>query len=59
MSSVNTPGKLPLPRPHCPRCGALLRLVRIGPHPSYVNLDERFFDCVCGEEISDVVARAE
>jgi hypothetical protein len=59
MSSVNTPRKLPLPLPHCLGCGALMRLVRIGPHPSYVNLDERFFDCACGEQFSDVVARAE
>jgi hypothetical protein len=34
-----------------------MRLLRTEPHPRLANLDERFFRCQCGEEISDIVAR--
>jgi hypothetical protein len=34
-------------------------LVRTDPHPRIGNLDERFFRCQCGEEISDIVARVD
>jgi hypothetical protein len=34
-----------------------MRLIRIGPHPRFGNLDERLFACSCGEQTSDVVAR--
>jgi hypothetical protein len=36
-----------------------MRLMRIGPHPRFVKLDERCFVCLCGAKISDAVARAD
>jgi hypothetical protein len=47
----------PMRLPDCPRCGEPMRLARVEPHPRFANLDERFFRCACGEQISDVVAR--
>jgi hypothetical protein len=36
-----------------------MHLLRIEPHPRFANLDERVFRCQCGEEISDIVVRAD
>jgi hypothetical protein len=36
-----------------------MRLLRTEPHPRLANLEERFFRCQCGEEISDIVVRAD
>jgi hypothetical protein len=36
-----------------------MRLLRTEPHPRLANLDQRFFRCQCGEEVSDTVARVD
>jgi hypothetical protein len=54
----NDPPERPAARyPDCPHCKEPMRLLRIQPHPRFVNLDERFFACTCGEEVSDLLAR--
>jgi hypothetical protein len=57
---ANDPPRQPSLRlPDCPRCRTTMRLMRIGPHPRFINLDERSFACVCGAKINDAVARVD
>jgi hypothetical protein len=54
---MNPPLEPPLRLPECPLCEEPMHLLRIEPHPRFANLDERFFRCQCGEEISEIVVR--
>ena len=56
-ASNNPPREPPQRFPECPRCDEPMRLLRTEPHPRLANLEERFFRCQCGEEISDIVVR--
>jgi hypothetical protein len=40
----------------CRECGLAMRMVRTEPHSRYTNLDEWFFECACGENLSEIIA---
>ena len=46
-----------VPEVRCPKCRASMRLSVISPHARFVNLDERAYECLCGEQIAVAVAR--
>ena len=56
-SRDSEPQPLPVRPPHCPRCGSLMRLVRIVPHEHQPDLDDRLFQCACGEQLRDTPER--
>jgi hypothetical protein len=45
-----------LPTPVCPTCDTPMRLVRVEPHPDYVNLDQWTYVCGCGMTSSHFVS---
>ena len=56
-SPDHEPLPLPVRPPHCPRCDSLMRLVRIVPYANQPNLDDRLFNCECGEQVRDTAER--
>ena len=47
----------PMLGPACPKCGTPTHLLGIEPHSKFTNLDNRIFECVCGERVTAAVQR--
>lgn len=48
MAKTQTPLHPAIPRVHCPRCGAIMRLARIDPSEDDSRRERTTFECDCG-----------
>jgi len=43
--------------PLCPKCSVAMKFSRMYPHPHHPEVDEYFYFCHCGENLTQLVAR--